>query len=582
MTHGERLAGLGILALAVLLGLLGLGWAILGGGSAAGEAAEAAAAPDLLLLAAPGGGERPPAVFRHAAHDTLAVSQVRERGCEACHRREADGTLSFAFLDLADSLTATFSAAGRREAWHGACLDCHERSGAPESVGAAACGGCHREEPPARPLRADIRFDYGLHHRHVEGVASRQPELKRRCAICHHVWDPDAGRLVYREKDAEACDVCHRPAGAPPPLLPVAAPPGGVSSLAAASHRACVNCHLAIAPDQARGPVTCAGCHDPARQPRPAAADTLPRMPAGQPDVLFVHAETEDLAASQMRVVPFDHAGHERATTSCRTCHHEGMARCSDCHELQEEEAADGSPAAAPTAVAAADTAGDAALDAAVRARGVPPLALAMHDPRSRHSCVGCHEERKARPECAGCHRLRPAAAMMEAFCAECHAGPPPAQLARLAPEDRPRPEPPTGARLAPSRFPPDAVPDSLTIGGLADRYEPARMPHRRILDVLGRDIEASRLAVAFHGTADRLCQGCHHHSPEGELPPHCGHCHGEPFQAENLQAPGLYGAYHRQCLGCHEAMGKPTGCTECHAERPELARGARGADDAP
>ena len=31
---------------------------------------------------------------------------------------------------------------------------------------------------------------------------------------------------------------------------------------------------------------------------------------------------------------------------------------------------------------------------------------------------------------------------------------------------------------------------------------------------------------------------------------------------------PGLTAAYHRQCIGCHQAMAiRKTGCTDCHAK---------------
>jgi hypothetical protein len=40
---------------------------------------------------------------------------------------------------------------------------------------------------------------------------------------------------------------------------------------------------------------------------------------------------------------------------------------------------------------------------------------------------------------------------------------------------------------------------------------------------------------------------------------------------------PTLLGAYHRQCLGCHKAMGgeekeRPQSCTGCHKEKTPAA----------
>jgi len=90
-------------------------------------------------------------------------------------------------------------------------------------------------------------------------------------------------------------------------------------------------------------------------------------------------------------------------------------------------------------------------------------------------------------------------------------------------------------------------------------------------------------------------CFTCHHHSAGGGTEdPNCIECHGDspaaasaacrdcheasPYSASALQdmaekrfryhrdTPGLKGAMHRNCLGCHEDMDGPTGCQDCHA----------------
>lgn len=89
-------------------------------------------------------------------------------------------------------------------------------------------------------------------------------------------------------------------------------------------------------------------------------------------------------------------------------------------------------------------------------------------------------------------------------------------------------------------------------------------------------------------------CASCHHHTtgmPSQD--PDCMRCHAgaaemgvvacrdchaaEPFSAGYLKAKkadthryhtdqlGLKGAYHQSCLGCHQAMGAPSGCLDCH-----------------
>ncbi len=89
-------------------------------------------------------------------------------------------------------------------------------------------------------------------------------------------------------------------------------------------------------------------------------------------------------------------------------------------------------------------------------------------------------------------------------------------------------------------------------------------------------------------------CAECHHHTlGEAPVDPNCARCHranqpaksvacrechpAERFGAEYLAKlaansqlyhtgkPGLKGAYHQKCLGCHRAMGGPSGCEDCH-----------------
>ena len=63
-------------------------------------------------------------------------------------------------------------------------------------------------------------------------------------------------------------------------------------------------------------------------------------------------------------------------------------------------------------------------------------------------------------------------------------------------------------------------------------------------------------------------CADCHHHS-QADQTPSCRECHDTPFNPVNLNLPGLKGAYHLQCLGCHREMESGTvGCYECHAKK--------------
>jgi hypothetical protein len=122
--------------------------------------------------------------------------------------------------------------------------------------------------------------------------------------------------------------------------------------------------------------------------------------------------------------------------------------------------------------------------------------------------------------------------------------------------------------------YPQADIPENVVIKDLVDQYEQVMLPHRKIVSSLIEGMngskQASQLAAYFHNNAGTVCQGCHHHSPESQKPPKCGHCHGNPFDEGNLMKPGLLGAYHQQCMGCHEAMEikKPKECVECHKER--------------
>ncbi|MFH1075325.1 MAG: cytochrome c3 family protein, partial [Pseudomonadota bacterium] len=115
-------------------------------------------------------------------------------------------------------------------------------------------------------------------------------------------------------------------------------------------------------------------------------------------------------------------------------------------------------------------------------------------------------------------------------------------------------------------------IPEKVVIKAIADQYEPAEFPHRKIVLKLIDNIKDERLSAYFHTDKGTLCQGCHHNSPISPKPPKCVNCHGKAFDANTMFRPGLKAAYHNQCMGCHKAMQleKPidTACVECHKER--------------
>jgi hypothetical protein len=71
-------------------------------------------------------------------------------------------------------------------------------------------------------------------------------------------------------------------------------------------------------------------------------------------------------------------------------------------------------------------------------------------------------------------------------------------------------------------------------------------------------------------------CALCHHHESiiEGKVKP-CQDCHEADPRKSDLRKPGLKGAYHRQCLGCHREWSHTTKCSVCHALKSSGATAA-------
>ena len=448
--------------------------------------------------------------FPHDLHTAALTKQGKD--CSACHQRQEDSLRSPLFMRLSDVDYKT-----DMDIYHDGCIACH-KDNPPDSTGPTACGDCHLREMKYVSTWQPIGFDKSLHHRHAE--ANRQ-----QCELCHHVYDSTQQKLVYVKGQESSCRDCHKEK-----------PGANKVTLERAAHYKCFTCHL---DNPGTGPVTCAGCHDKAMQAKIKVVDNPARFKRNQPDFLFISAPDSQLAETKMPTVPFWHANHEGYLPTCRVCHHESMKPCNECHTL-----------------------GGLATDSATT------LQQAMHSLKSSHSCVGCHDEQKSAVECAGCHSLMEQGKLSEHSCPICHAGPKPDRI--LRPNAR------TNAKLinatgeAKLTFNPKDIPDTVFIKRLSDKYEAAVFPHKKIIEKLLGYVNDNKIAKHFHGGEDAICQGCHHHSPIGQIPPLCESCHNRPFNENDLYKPGLYGAYHRQCLGCHETMEitKPSDCTGCHAKK--------------
>jgi len=126
---------------------------------------------------------------------------------------------------------------------------------------------------------------------------------------------------------------------------------------------------------------------------------------------------------------------------------------------------------------------------------------------------------------------------------------------------------------------------DSPILNAKSDDYEPVGFSHRIHDELVGGDCavchhryamaEGDRVGEdirALHASFDIKmggpCSACHDDMKEN-APQACSRCHGLPDEPDDPARIGLKGAYHRQCIGCHERQLKPasapTECNACH-----------------
>lgn len=130
---------------------------------------------------------------------------------------------------------------------------------------------------------------------------------------------------------------------------------------------------------------------------------------------------------------------------------------------------------------------------------------------------------------------------------------------------------------LAPANVPAmsgEDAPEVIEIDSLSKLYGPVTFDH-------GAHVAMATCADCHHhttgtGTADPSCARCHDGKEEAESVS-CSDCHAaEPFNDEGLKRmenhelfhmdkPGLKGAYHLNCITCHQEIGGATGCQDCH-----------------
>ena len=126
--------------------------------------------------------------------------------------------------------------------------------------------------------------------------------------------------------------------------------------------------------------------------------------------------------------------------------------------------------------------------------------------------------------------------------------------------------------------LPAETGPDLVEIDVMTDLFEMVAFDHAMHLSLVD-----DNCAVCHHHTTgmapvEKRCLKCHQGGVEADSIA-CGDCHStRRFEADYLAAlaadptifhtdkPGLKAAYHRNCLGCHQKEGGPTGCEDCHA----------------
>jgi len=482
--------------------------------------------------------ERPEVVFLHDKHtDAL---EKKNKDCSTCHLSGKDfevipGTIKEAVQRI-DHLSPKFKRlkdTGRKEVmdiYHANCIDCHKQMTADgDESGPVLCAGCHAKNDATVSSRKPFGFDKSLHFRHLKAQ-------EKKCEACHHEYDEKQKKLFYAKEKEGTCRYCHKKETEENRI-----------SIKMASHLACIKCHRDTAKqNKPAGPSKCFGCHDSKSQENIEKVASVPRMERKQPDLTLVQTglqdTEEDRKVTRMSAVPFNHKNHETRNETCQSCHHASLEKCSKCHTIRGAEEGDGIK-----------------------------LELAMHLPSKNKSCIGCHTQKQDDKKCAGCHVFMEKGRMPETSCSKCHMDQP-----NITPADK-KLDPPTVAKtLLESRtmitdtYSEEEIPEKVIIKDMVNKYGAVELPHRKIVLTLAKNIADDQLAGWFHKDKGTVCQGCHHNSPAAKKPPRCGNCHGKPFNANNLHTPGLTGAYHRQCMGCHKVMGikKPAGCTDCHKEK--------------
>lgn len=129
-------------------------------------------------------------------------------------------------------------------------------------------------------------------------------------------------------------------------------------------------------------------------------------------------------------------------------------------------------------------------------------------------------------------------------------------------------------------------VPGEVSLGALANLYEPVRFDHGVHCEIAGdcvschhqpfgepepcagcheEPVKPSAFVHELHWEIED-CTGCHHRPATTDL--RCGSCHRPEPDPQRLEVIGLKGAYHGLCLRCHGEVGSDASCGVCHPDR--------------
>ncbi len=471
--------------------------------------------------------------FPHSIHKNALNGR-----CDRCHILKKD---SFEFKLKGTDKTST------KEQYHNICITCHiDTKKNKEKAGplTAECRACHttRKTDKKDPGMAwqKIYFNKSLHFIHVSSKSIKPPLASEsdNCSACHHKLNEKTKKLYHAKGEEESCRYCHKDKQEK-----------NIPSLKSASHNSCVACHKSLDNKKiSAGPVTCAGCHDPGEQLKIKQVKNIPRLKRGQPGNTIITGAMINSRPGKyiMNPVAFNHESHESKNSSCTSCHHNSLKKCNECHTPTGNK--DGS---------------------------FITLENAMHDKKSDKSCMGCHTTVTRQPECAGCHSSMPEKELKDHDCTVCHNTeavlvPGDGKLKNALAEQIMKNQS-EGYSLVLKQD----IPEKVIIDRLSDKYMPCEFPHRKVVMAIAEKVEKSSLAKTFHKDQKTLCMGCHHNGEKSSLqaftPPKCSSCHAGKSDIAG-DRPGLKGAFHGQCITCHEKMKvqqvKATDCVKCHKQK--------------